>query len=253
MIEKIVTGVAVALLGFIGRTLWRNRQHVSLLRLFVTPWWRMRVSVAVLLRLQDEDHYVLFDSLARPGAFGPPGGVVKYQDQARHSLDGLGFEAEMRSREMMRNDLRGFLPAWHVPGFAQWLRKGSGREPWTECLRRELVEELDEVGHSELAPAARSVNFVSVRSVIDGPLRVSGESYRQIRFIEVYDLLVDGTESAGLRTSLLSLARDETDPHVVGASRNDIARGRVGAFVIAPQSAFLIGGRRLREDMLPVT
>ncbi|MGW7369529.1 SMODS-associated NUDIX domain-containing protein [Streptomyces sp. NPDC054841] len=252
MIEKIVVSVAAALLGYIGRTLWQNRRHLSLLRLLFTPRRRMRVSVAVLLRLHDEDHYVLFDSLTRPGAFGPPGGVVKYRDTARADLDKIGFEPESRIQPLMKRDLRGFLSALRVPHFARWLYREEGREPATDCLRRELGEELGEVGHPELSPLAKEVGFTLVRRLIDGPLKVAGESYRQIRFIEVYDLLPDRPEAVELRSALLALAADPAEGRVIGASRQDIALGRAGAHMILPQSAFLTGGERLREDIQPV-
>jgi hypothetical protein len=253
MIEAIVTSLVVAALGACAKTLWSNRRNLGLLRLLVRPMARMRVSVAVLLRLQDEDSYVLFDSPVRPGAFGPPGGVVKYQDDARKTLEGLGFNAEPRSSEIMRYDLRGFLPARRVPAFARWLHRGDGRESPAECLRRELVEELGEVGHPQLAALVGAVAFTRVRAVIDGPLRVPGESYRQIRFIEIYDLLLDKPEATRLKTELLSLAKDPSEAHVARAGHQDIARGRAGAHVVAPQSAFLLGDRRLRQDLQPAS
>ncbi|MGW2562101.1 SMODS-associated NUDIX domain-containing protein [Streptomyces sp. NPDC001514] len=252
MVEKIVGGIVVALLTFIGRTLWQNRRHLSLLRVLLVPWSRTRVSVAVLLRLHDEDHYVLFGSVTRPGAFGPPGGVVKYHDSARPTLERLGFEPESRSSDAMRLDLRGFLPAARVLGFARWLYRGVDREAATECLRRELLEELGEVGHDELAPLAREVGFTPVRRVIDGPMKVAGESYRQVRFFEVYDLVLDKPDATELRTALLTLAGDPTEPQVIGASRREITRGRAELNVVLPQSAFLTGDRRLREDIEPV-
>jgi len=253
VVEKIVGGIVVALLTGVGRLLWQNRRHLTLLRLLLTPFGRVRVSVAVLLRVHEEDHYVLFASANRPGAYGPPGGVVKYQEPARHFLERIGFEPEGRSREVMRHDLRGFLGALRVLGFARWLYKEVDREPAADCLRRELVEELGEVGHDELVPLAREVGFRSVRRVIDGPLKVPGETYRQIRFFEVYDLVLDKPEAARLREALLALAGDADAGTVIGASRAEIARGRAREFVVLPQSAFLAGERRYREDLTPVS
>ncbi|GAB7108004.1 hypothetical protein JCM4814A_63180 [Streptomyces phaeofaciens JCM 4814] len=253
MIEKIVVGVAVTLLGYIGRIVLRNRRQLSLLRLLLTPRRRMRVSVAVLLRLHDEDHYVLFDSPTRPSGFGPPGGVVKYHDTDRARLEKLGFEPESRTHDTMKHDLRGFLRAASIPGFARWLHHGAGREPSTECLRREIVEELGEVGHPELAPLAGAVSFSLLRRVVDGPFKVvPGEDYRQIRFIEVYDLLLDRPEATELRTALLALAGTPESAHVIGATRQDIVRGRSGLHQVLPQSAFLIGDRRENGDIQPV-
>ncbi|MEU3267480.1 hypothetical protein [Streptomyces bacillaris] len=252
MIEKILVGVAVALLGWIGRTLVRNRHHLRLLRLLLTPRRRVRVSVAILLRVQDEDHYVLFGSPTRPGSFGPPGGVVKYHDSERRGLDKLRFDPEGRTSGVMKHDLRGFLPAVMVPGFARWLHRGTGREHSTDCLRRELAEELGEIGRPELTHLSQAVRFSLVRKVIDGPWAVPGEQYRQIRFMEVYDLLCDRPEADELRTALVTLSRAQGDSQVVGATRQDILRGRSGPHLVLPQSAFLVGDRRVREDIQPV-
>ncbi|MFJ2789020.1 MULTISPECIES: hypothetical protein [unclassified Streptomyces] len=253
MVEKIVGGVLVALLTAVGRALWQNRRHLSLFRVLLTPLGQVRVSVAVLLRVNDEDHYVLFSSVTRPGAFGPPGGVVKYHEAAKSRLERLGFEPEGRARAEMRHDLRGFLPALRVLGFARWLQRGTDREAPTECLRRELVEELGEVGHEELVPLAREAGFQPVARYIDGPLKVPGETYRQIRFFEVYDLVPDRPETVELRSAVLDLASDAEEPLVIGVTRRDITRGRSRAHVVLPQSAFLAGDRRVREDIAPVS
>lgn len=253
MVEKIVGGIVVALLTGVGRLLWANRKHLSLLWVLFTPFGRARVSVAVLLRVHDEDHFVLFASANRPGAFGPPGGVVKYQESAKRTLERLGFEPEGRNREVMKHDLRGFLGALRVLGFARWLSKETDRETATDCLRRELVEELGEVGHEELIPLAREVGFRSTRRVIDGPLKVPGESYRQIRFFDVYDLVPDKPEAVRLRDALLELAADADEQRVIGVNRVEIARGRAQTHVVLPQSAFLAGDKRFREDLTPAS
>ncbi|WP_327714088.1 hypothetical protein OG381_00630 [Streptomyces sp. NBC_00490] len=252
MINAIVVGAAVALLGWIGRTLVHNWRHLSLLRLLFTPRRTIRISVAALLCVQEEDHYVLFGSPTRPGSFGPPGGVVKYHDSERRALEKLRFEPEARTRAVMKHDLRGFLPAAKVPGFARWLHRGTGREPSSDCLRRELAEEFGEVGHPELTHLPQAVGFSPVRKVIDGPWNVPGEPYQQIRFIEVYDLLLDRPEADELRTALLTLSQDPGDSQVIGATRQEILRGRSGPHQILPQSAFLVGVQRVREDIQPV-
>ncbi|MEG3629951.1 SMODS-associated NUDIX domain-containing protein [Streptomyces poriticola] len=253
MVEKVVGGLVLALLTFAGRTLWQNRRHLRLLLVLATPWRQVRVSVAVLLRVHDEDRFVLFTAPTRPGAFGPPGGVVKYREPAFPALERLGFACERRNSAAMRFDLRGFLPAARVLAFARWLQRGDGREPWTEGLRRELLEELGEVGHDELAEAARNVAFQHVRRVIDGPMQVAGESYSQIRFFEVFDLVPDRSEAAELRATLIALANDATEVSVIGATRREITLGRAGVHVVLPQSAFLIGDRRYRGDIHPVS
>ncbi|MFF8588494.1 SMODS-associated NUDIX domain-containing protein [Streptomyces althioticus] len=253
MVEKIVGGLILAFLTYVGRTLWQNRRHLKLLQVLLAPKCRTRVSVAVLLRVHEESQLVLFATPARPGAFGPPGGVVKYRETARLDLERLGFEPEHRDRDVMRLDLRGFISGSNVLAFARWLHREDGRETATECLRRELIEELGEIGHEELVSLAEVVAFRHVRRVIDGPMKVPGETYRQLRFLDVYDLLADRREAEELRSILVSLANEPAEARVIGASPREIALGRAGTHMVLPQSAFLVSDRRYREDLHPAS
>ncbi len=119
----------------------------------------LRVSFSALLRIRDEDRMVLFQTPARPDTFGPPGGVFKYFDPATPALGRLNFRVEQRAtaEDTTRSDLRGFLPYSSMKGFQRWFATGAYREDATECLRRELLEELAEVGFPGLAEDARGL------------------------------------------------------------------------------------------------
>jgi hypothetical protein len=125
MLEAIWTGLLVALLGWIASVLWNNRSRLSLLWVSLRPSGEVRVSVASLLRVQDDDRYVVVHSPYRPDSYGPLGGVVKYLPAARPALDRLRFREEPRVDQRMRNDLRGFLPARALPGFVRWFASAA--------------------------------------------------------------------------------------------------------------------------------
>ncbi|MFI8194494.1 hypothetical protein ACIF8T_38245 [Streptomyces sp. NPDC085946] len=249
MLEEILTGLTVSVLGSGATVLWLHRRRLRLLLPALRPGRRMRVSAAVLLRVQDDGGYVLFHSPRRPGSYGPPGGVVKYSAVARPDLERLGFHEEPRSQPDMRHDLRGFVPSRSVAGFARWWSKGEGRESVTECLRRELGEELAEVGHADHGVDLTSVDFVVVRTVLDGPHRVPGQSYRQLRLMEVCDLDPASSGAADLRRLLLDFAEDPSDEEIIQVSAFDIEYGRRDRCYIQPQSAYLFGERRLNADL----
>ncbi|WTW98861.1 hypothetical protein OG216_38425 [Streptomycetaceae bacterium NBC_01309] len=253
MFEAIWTGLLVALLCWVASVLWTNRTRLRLLRLSsLRPFGEVRVSVASLLRLQDDDRYVLVHSPVRPDSFGPPGGVVKYHPAARAALDRIGFREERRADTRMRSDLRGFLSSRALPRFARWLDQQVGRETFLECVRRELAEELHEIGHPELASGIDQLHFTHVRHIVDGPLKAAGRPYRQLRFFDVWDLDLSTSEAVRLRDALVALAADPSDHGTVFVTADDIMHGRSGRSYIAPQTAYLLGERRFNADLPPL-
>lgn len=249
MIEAVAVSVIVAFVGWIASTVWSNWGHLGLMLRSVRIHRRVRISVAVLLRVQYDDTYVLVHSPLRPNVFGPLGGAVKFLPAARIRLDALHFQEERRANDRMRHDLRGFLPSRSLPAFARWLAKQDDRESATECLRRELIEELAEVGHPELSACVSEVHFSRVRAVMDGPHNVPARSCHQVRFLEVWDLDLGSPGAVSLRDGLLRIGHDSADTGVICADAQDIAHGRKGEYYLAPQSAFLMGAQRLHADL----
>ncbi|WP_372669604.1 SMODS-associated NUDIX domain-containing protein [Amycolatopsis kentuckyensis] len=214
----------------------------------------VRVSFSALLRIADDDRYVLFDSPKRPGSYGPPGGVVKIHPPAARLLETWEFRPERTATgaEKMKADLRGFLPGGALRLFQAWFATGAYRETAAECLRRELREELAEVGLEAAEPLTRSVAFTPVRTVREGPDQVPGKPYLQVRGFEVYDLALLNPDAVRLRGELLEAGHDERRTGVICASFDDIVHGRLGPALIAPHSAFLAGPARLAADLPPV-
>lgn len=211
----------------------------------------IRISFSVLLRLSDDERYVLFHSPSRPGAFGPPGGVIKYFPPAVRILEALEFSEQRGGPRpnVMKWDLRGYLPDGSLRRFLKWFDSGAYREDAAECLRRELTEELAEVGLSRLDSAVPGLAFTAVRTVVEGPEPVVGKPYRQMRRFEVYDLLTADSAALRLSRELLEAAADPSCPGVIGVTREDIRHGRKQEALIAPQSAFLTGGERMMPDV----
>jgi hypothetical protein len=211
--------------------------------------------MSVLLRIRDDDRYVLFHSPSRPGAYGPPGGVIKYFPPAAGILDAVGFQEERPGpprTDLIRYDLRGFVPVNAVRDFQRWFATGAYREDPDECLLRELREELGDVGLAELGQDARALTYALVRSVTEGPYDVPGKPYSQLRQFEIYEIVM--TDSTALRFAerLVDAAMSPDYPLVLSASRSDIAHGRRGTTLIGPQTSFLLGSRRIRPDLPPV-
>ncbi|URM98733.1 hypothetical protein LUW76_32805 [Actinomadura madurae] len=211
----------------------------------------MRVSFAALLRIRDDDRHVLLHSPSRPGSFNPPGGVYKYFRPAARILDALGYRADRAAplAEDMRSDLRGFLPASSLGAFQRWFSTGAYREDATECLRRELAEELAESDLHHLVPDTFGARFEHVRTVVEDVSARPGRAYRQVRHLEVYEPILNGDAIARLCRSLVASGMDEGVPAVICASSDQIAHGRSGAALIGGHAAYLIGDRRFHADL----
>jgi hypothetical protein len=251
VIANIVAGLVTTALVAAAVLVWGYRGYLGLLHATLHPAGRLRVSVAALLRVKDDDCYVLFHHPYRPNVYGPPGGVVKYTTTARRTLDALGF-IEQRSathQATMSQDLRGFLPARRGISFLRWYAKGEHRESGTDCMRRELHEELIEAGHPELVSLTGNLNLEVVRNVFEGPRLAGARRYRTVRMFDVYDIVEDSPEAAELVRRLLALGRDEAETKIIAVSSVDIEEGRHGPYIIAPQSAFLLGTRRFSDDL----
>ncbi len=215
---------------------------------------RVRISFSVLLRLADDDRFVLFDAPKRPGAYGPPGGVVKFLPPAARILDCLGFQPERTGspQRKLKADLRGTLPAGALRRFRSWFASGAYRETADECLRRELREELAEVGVHGLDEIIPELQFTPVRTVLEGPHPVPVKDHRQLRGFEVYEPAMTNSAARRLSRELTEAAEDDAYPGVLLAGLDDIAHGRLGRALIAPQSAFLLGSARLTPDLPPL-
>ena len=253
MLDEVMYGIVASALCGIGLLFWRNRKHLGTGVLILRPQAPVRVSIAALLRVQFNDAYILFTTPHRPGTFGPPGGVIKFHSGARAQLDGMDFRDEvLASRTVaMHQDLRGFVPPAKIAKFLQWVEKNVDRESSVDCLRRELREELAEVGHPELCSLVEGLEFAQIRTLIEKPEWIRGGNHWQLRRFEVYDLPPTTQQGRDLRDALLRLADDPSETSIVKATSSEIMKGRRSDALIGPQSAFLFGKDRYRQDLPP--
>lgn len=251
MVVGVLSSIVSALLIGGVSLLWRHRGNLSLLRTTLYPRGLVRVSFAALLRIKDDDRYVLVESSTRPGFYGPPGGVFKYHEAAIPTLDALGFHEQRfeQRRDHMKRDIRGFVPARAAAAFLRWFVTGEDRETATECLRRELVEELDDPGRPGWGSDVGSLTFRHVRTVMEGPRPVPNEHYRQMRRFEVYDMVVTDETSARIRRRLIDMSRDPATGATLCTNATEIATGWCGDTPLTPHTAYLVGRSPSRADL----
>lgn len=253
MIVGVLSGIVSASLLAGLSVVWRHRDHLALLRTTLYPRGLVRMSFSALLRVRDDDNYVLTWSTSRPGFYGPPGGVFKYVESASGALDGLGFRNQWSDSRPthMRGDLRGFVPARSVSRFLRWFAADADRETAAECLRRKLAEELGPEGGRSLTDGLRGVTFTPVRVIIEGPHRVPHQRHRELRRFEIYDLAVDEA-SAHVRRRLLAMSGDPAVTSAKSVTGTEIISGWCGSTPIDPHSDYLLGLRKLMADLSPV-
>jgi hypothetical protein len=144
----------------------RHDLKLSLRCLFFLRKQRIRISYAALLRIEYAGQYLLVAGRLRKGSFGPLGGAYKYFREAQTDLDHIAFEPQVLSQIAgpgIEFDLRGFLRGRSVPKFMAWFRGGTGRENDSECLKRELREELGGAGLTEFVADVEDLTFTLVR------------------------------------------------------------------------------------------
>jgi hypothetical protein len=158
MLEELAVGIVSAVLLATFATAFRHRK-------FLTPALRcvlfcrnkrLRVSMAAILSVHRDDHFILVRERTRPERFGPIGGVYKYYPSAIDQLDRCGFRPQVRDR-IMKNDLRGFMKGKDFPLFMRWFLSEKNRE--VEPVTRELIEELEEVGLIEEAKGIGALQY----------------------------------------------------------------------------------------------
>ena len=187
---------------------------VRILRWFRTNWgnlklrWqclvpyrnkRIRVSMAYLFRIKVDDEYLLVRADRIPDQYQPPGGVYKYYEGARDTLDSLGALSDVfvKCDEASKDDLRRVLQRGSkLPAFLGWFHSKHNREqdPW-----REFHEELIASGilDKEVFSHA-SFRYQWVRGVATG-IQYSPElDIDEYLFADVYELIPSAKQVAAL-------------------------------------------------------
>jgi hypothetical protein len=243
--EEIAGHVAITALIHLAEKLYRLR---FLKCRIIARNSDIRVSFASLLVIQDGGRFVLIRNLRRPEAFAPLGGVLKYHDEAKPDLDSFEFRPEdYGPGEIMKSDLRGYLPRRFFPQMAKWFEAREGRESPQEGLARELKEELSEIGVNIEIPNRLPLRLI--RRIHEGPEKVHGQTYFQFRQLDVYAI----SPSAGaehLSAHLVRAARTHKDLLLANAEQIVSGRAEDGR-LISHTSIYLLQRRRLRPDLPP--
>ena len=205
------------------------------------------MSLSAILALPDGGRFLLVRNLRRPEAFGPFGGVYKYKVEATRDLDAMLFRPEMVGDDLlMRDDPRGFVPRRQLGRLMKWFERKEEREMPGECLRRELREELSEIGLGSSGVPAQ-LTLRRVRAVSEGPEHVPGQPFTQYRLLEVCALVPSGRQVKEFQRRLIKAAGTHKD--LLLASASEIVAGRASdGRMITQHSAYLIGKKRIRPE-----
>jgi hypothetical protein len=228
--------------------------HYSLPRLrylgctIIRPSADIRIVFSALLRISESDEYLLIRNLHRPETFAPIGGVYKYRQDAQPELDKFEFRPhDMGPGDDMANDIRGYLPRRNLVKLLHWYHCNANRESDKECLRRELKEELDEIGLSRNFKCPEDFHFRSVRTIIEGPESVPGQTYAQFRIFEIYEIAPVTSNIKRFLHQLRKSAIKNPDLLLVSAQEIITGRARTGE-IVASTAAYLIGKKRIHQS-----
>jgi hypothetical protein len=213
----------------------------------IHPSQDMRVAFSAILLIRDGGNYLLVRNLHRPESFGPFGGVFKYIDPSR--LDQLEFKPETTaSGKDMKDDLRGYLPRKKLSALVAWFKTMKGRELADECIRRELAEEIAEVGLSSQLKCPDIFPIRLIRSVQESPARVPGQNYTQFRLFEIYEPDLSKKSIKHFCNRLLGHAR-RGHKDLLLVSAEEIVSGRAASGpLIGHHAGYLFGKKRVRPD-----
>jgi hypothetical protein len=187
----------------------------------------------------------------RPEQFGPIGGVNKYYNPALLTLESVLFRPQVLADEM-NFDLRGFLPCKGLYHLVTWYEKFQNCETPETCLRREVKEELSEVGITTLE-VPEALQLVALRQVWEGPHFIASENFYQFRIFNICDLPIGVPTVDEFAGKLRKLATGHKDFLI--ATDLEIRRGRAeGGQVIGAITEYLFSDYRQRrqEDVLIV-
>jgi len=224
------------------RTLWLLRFLIYRREL------EIRFSFAAIVRIEKDNRYVLLRNRHRREIFGPLGGVSKYYNTAVAELDKLEVRPQFSvNDQIMRNDLRGFLPAKHLSSLINWFEHTDERENAHECIKREILEELIEIDAPSDLVLSQEAKFQKIRSIYEGPHPVPHKSYLQFRIIEVYHFSNDNHFTDEL------IRISPNIPDILWTDADAIRHGRTSSgFAISNHSEYLFSKIAQRPEHPPL-
>lgn len=254
MLEGIIASLIATVVGGFLVVAWKSRSR--LLRvIWILLFHRahlVRISFSTIISIRRGDELVLVRMLRRPEALGPFGGVYKLYADGLRAIEEMGFSPQSAASgdEILMGDLRGFIPGASLFKLLVWFDQGRGRETETDCARRELREELVEIGLGELVPRVSDLRFTRLRRVHEGPRRL-GEAYNylQLRIFDVLELA--GEESVNQSFLDELFRRSQEGSHLFRVTASEIRKGRTSKALIGNHVCYLIGSKALRPELPP--
>jgi hypothetical protein len=223
----------------------------SLLCSTIYRWRYIRISVAYLVRVIADDHYLLVRGRRIPTQFQPVGGVYKVrQDVLKNLQEEYGVTPDKRFVGDADNagDLRVMVPGRSVAAFLKWIgrRRELETAPW-----REFYEELVRPGHLD-AETFATPHFEFVKTYATRLHFDRYSDHYQLLIYDVFDLHLTDQQTAELRR-LREQTLDEnriaqTQPlaffsHMRLAEPASPARASA-AYEIAPHVRWIISSRK---------
>lgn len=207
---------------------------------------KIRVSMAVLLSLQDESGlYFLIKNTKKPNLYAPAGGVIRFLDLLPLPLQKVEFTAEAAGKPLGEaNDLRGYIKGRNLFQFVEWFFSGVDRETTRQCLVREIIEELGEQGIVVDISQLALVDFHGVRTCIELPFwpPVEDKVWMQFRWLEVVE--AHGVASQDVVRTMLLSSLD-----CIWVTPAEIMNGvSANGSQIAPSAEYLIKEKRSRPE-----
>jgi hypothetical protein len=241
--EGVIAGLLVLVLGtlFVTRGLFRVAAWPVLVMSTVRRGATIRFSSSSILRVQDGDRFLLIVTPTRGTSvpyWGPLGGVMKFRSSSNASLREIGVQTDWLpgDDEDMRFDLRVRMRGSQFSKFMRWFWKGEGRETPTECLCRELKEELGELGEQALVDLIDGIEL-EVSTLRHTPLFRQDELIHYRTFY-VCDLV--GESASEFHRRFLELTR----AGIALVSMSEIKRGAHEGVVVGGHAAFLLANGR---------
>jgi hypothetical protein len=152
--DAIWLGAATVL---VARGVFRKAARAVVLMSTVHRRATIRFSASAVLRVTSGQNYLVIKTPARGTSveyWGPLGGVIKCSSGAIKLLADIeiAFDLLADQHDDMERDLRVKMIGKRFWRFVRWYWSASGRESPEEALRRELKEELRDVGLETLVP-----------------------------------------------------------------------------------------------------
>jgi hypothetical protein len=209
----------------------------------------IRISCASLLKIENENKFLLIKNKLRPNLYSPIGGANRYSTSATSFLKEIDFQHDGNHSKVkvdkLKRDLRGFLPAKKLFKFIDWYSKSKDREE--NSLHREINEEFTEIQLGKILKYTKDVEFNFLKEITEVPHSVSGKNFLQFRILRVYEISSD-FEKLNL---LIENLKTENNPNLIWVSNDEIQQGRdENHNLIGSNTCYLIGDKKiLKEDV----